>query len=57
MPLSATLLISFGFVINVADTIPRYDLKPTCRAAVNLAAGTSRVQRMAKVTISIFSCA
>ena len=35
-----TLLISFSLVINVADTVPRYDLKPTCRAAVDLAAGT-----------------
>jgi hypothetical protein len=36
----ATLLVGSGLVINVADTVPRYDLKPTCRAAVNLAAGT-----------------
>jgi hypothetical protein len=36
----ATLLVGFGLVINVADTLPYYDLKPTCRAAVNLAAGT-----------------
>ena len=38
----ATLLVGSGLVINVinvADTVPRYDLKPTCRAAVNLAAG------------------
>ena len=36
----ATLLVGSGLVINVADTVARYDLKPTCRAAVNLAAGT-----------------
>ena len=36
----ATLFVGSGLVINVADTVPRYDLKPTCRAAVNLAAGT-----------------
>ena len=36
----ATLVVGSGLVINVADTVPRYDLKPTCRAAVNLAAGT-----------------
>jgi len=36
----AALLVGLGVVINVADTVPYYDLKPTCRAAVNLAAGT-----------------
>ena len=35
----ATLLVGSGLVINVADTVPRYDLKPTCRAATDLAAG------------------
>src|SRR3974377_382887 len=34
-----TLLIGFGLVVNVADAVPRYDVKPTCRAAVNLVAG------------------
>jgi hypothetical protein len=36
----ATLLLGSGLAISVADAVPRYDLKPTCRAAVNLAAGT-----------------
>jgi hypothetical protein len=40
MLVSATLLTSFGLVINVADTVPRYDVKPTCQAAINLSAGT-----------------
>jgi hypothetical protein len=40
MYVSATLL-SFGLVINVADTVPRYDVKPTCQAAINLTAGTA----------------
>jgi hypothetical protein len=40
MLVSATLLTSFGIVINVADTVPRYDVKPTCQAAINLSAGT-----------------
>src|SRR5215467_10651040 len=34
-----TLLIGFGLVVNVADAVPRYDVKPTCRAAVDLVAG------------------
>ena len=40
MIMPATLLIGFGLTINVADVVPRYDMKPTCRAAVALAAGT-----------------
>jgi hypothetical protein len=40
MIVPASLLIAFGFATNVADTVPRYDMKPTCRAAVALAAGT-----------------
>jgi len=34
-----TLLIGTGLVINVADEVPRYDVKPTCRAAINLVVG------------------
>jgi hypothetical protein len=33
------LLIGAGLVISVADTIPRYDVKPTCRAAVEMIGG------------------
>ena len=39
MIMPATLLIGFALTINVADVVPRYDMKPTCRAAVALAAG------------------
>jgi hypothetical protein len=39
MIVPTTLLIGFGLVINVADAVPHYDVKPTCRAAVNLVAG------------------
>ena len=39
MLVPATLLIGIGFVINVANTVPRYDVKPTCQAAINLTAG------------------
>ena len=34
MIMPATLLIGFSLTINVADVVPRYDMKPTCRAAV-----------------------
>ncbi|MGA9038183.1 MAG: hypothetical protein WB505_21490, partial [Pseudolabrys sp.] len=40
MIVPASLLIAFGLAINVADTMPRYDMKPTCRAAIALAAGS-----------------
>lgn len=33
------VLASITLVTNVANTVPRYDLKPTCRAAINLASG------------------
>jgi hypothetical protein len=39
MIMPATLFIGFSLTINVADVVPRYDMKPTCRAAVALAAG------------------
>ena len=39
MIMPATLLIGFSLTINVADVVPRYDMKPTCRAAEALAAG------------------
>ncbi|MFZ0836834.1 MAG: hypothetical protein WAM77_05215 [Xanthobacteraceae bacterium] len=40
MIIPATLLIGIGLTINVADTAPRYDMKPPCRAAIALAAGS-----------------
>jgi hypothetical protein len=39
MIVPATLLIGFSLITNVADAVPHYDMKPTCRAAVALAAG------------------
>jgi hypothetical protein len=36
------MLITFlGLVVPVADTVPRYDVRPTCRAAVDLVGGGS----------------
>jgi hypothetical protein len=34
----ATFFIGFGLVINVADTLPRYNVKPACSATINLSA-------------------
>jgi hypothetical protein len=36
----ALLLTGLSLLIRVADVVPKYDVKPTCRAAVSLAAGT-----------------
>ena len=38
----AMLLIGSGLVVNVADTVPRYDMKPTCRAAVAMMGNQGR---------------
>jgi hypothetical protein len=40
MQVPATLLFGFGLMINVADTVTRYDVKPTCRAAISMVAGS-----------------
>jgi hypothetical protein len=36
----AAFLIGLGLTINVADAVPRYDVRPTCRAAIAPAAGS-----------------
>src|SRR6476469_5132640 len=36
----AILSTSLGLVVSVADTVPRYDVRSTCRAAVALAGGS-----------------
>jgi hypothetical protein len=36
---AAMLLTSLIFVIHVADTVPRYDVRSPCRAAVTLSGG------------------
>jgi hypothetical protein len=36
------MLIGSGLVVNVADTVPRYDMKPTCRAAVDMMGNQGR---------------
>ena len=36
----AAFLIGLGLLINVADTVPRYDVTTTCRKAVAMTSGT-----------------
>jgi hypothetical protein len=38
----AMLLIGSALVVNVADTVPRYDMKPTCRAAIDMMGNQGR---------------
>jgi hypothetical protein len=38
----AMLLIGSGLVVNVADTVPRYDMRPTCRAAIDMMGNQGR---------------
>ncbi len=40
MIMPAMLLTGLGLVLPVADAVPRYDIRSTCRAAVTLAAGS-----------------
>jgi hypothetical protein len=40
MIMPAVVVTTLGLVIHVADTVPRYNVRPTCRAAVELAAGS-----------------
>jgi hypothetical protein len=34
--LPINLLASIGLVINVADSVPRFDVRPTCRSAISM---------------------
>ena len=38
----AMLLVGSGLVVNVADTVPRYDMKPTCRKAIDMMGNQGR---------------
>jgi hypothetical protein len=40
MFIAAILITSLGLVVPVANTLPRFDVRPTCRAAVTLAGGS-----------------
>jgi hypothetical protein len=41
MPFALTLAAA-GLVVTVADTVPTYDMKPTCRAAVEMTGSQGR---------------
>jgi hypothetical protein len=41
MFVSVMLAMSLGLVVQIADTMPRFDVRPTCRAAATLAGGGS----------------
>ena len=42
----AVLFVGSGLVLSVAATVPTYDVKPTCRAAIDLFGATGRTVEM-----------
>jgi hypothetical protein len=44
------LLLSSGLLVHVAATIPTYNVKPTCRAAIELSAVTGRTVEMCEAS-------
>jgi len=49
MPI-AMLLVGTGLMFNVAATVPTYNVKPTCRAAIDLAGVTGRTAEMCEAS-------
>ena len=49
LPVS-TLLLSAGLLVYVAATVPTYNVKPTCRAAIELSAVTGRTVEMCEAS-------
>jgi hypothetical protein len=39
-----------GLILNVAATVPTYDVKPTCRAAIELSGVTGRTVEMCEAS-------
>jgi hypothetical protein len=46
----ATLFVGTGLMFNVAATVPTYNVKPTCRAAIDLAGVTGRTAEMCEAS-------
>ena len=49
MPIAA-LLVGFGLTLNVAATVPTYNVKPTCRAAIELSGVAGRTAEMCEAS-------
>jgi hypothetical protein len=49
MPVT-TLLLGSGLALNVAATVPTYDIKPTCRAAIALSGASGRTVEMCEAS-------
>ena len=49
MPIAA-LLIGSGLMFNVAATVPMYNVKPTCRAAIDLTGMRGRTVEMCEAS-------
>jgi hypothetical protein len=46
MMIFAVLFVGSGLVLNVAAVVPTYNVKPTCRAAIDLSGVTGRTTEM-----------
>jgi hypothetical protein len=49
MPIT-TLFVGTGLMFNVAATVPTYNVKPTCRAAIDLAGVGGRTAEMCEAS-------
>ncbi len=47
---ATTFLLSSALLLNVAATVPTYNVKPTCRAAIELSAVTGRTVEMCEAS-------
>ena len=50
MPVISALLAGAGLLLNVAATIPTYNVKPTCRAAIDLSGMRGRTVEMCEAS-------
>ena len=46
----AALLVSSNLVLNVAATVPTYNIKPTCRAAIQMSGMPGRTVEMCEAS-------
>ena len=50
MIIVAMLFVGSGLVLNVAAAVPTYNVKPTCRAAIDLSGVTGRTAEMCEAS-------
>jgi hypothetical protein len=50
MMITTPLLAGSGLMLNIAATVPTYDIKPTCRAAIELSGMRGRTVEMCEAS-------